>query len=120
MAASAYTQEQVSRYLDYVDFPPELCDGPRDLHFLTVLHAHQISKIPYDNLSLHYNASHSNNLDPAFLYDKFTHNGRGGYCMETTVFFRHILRALGFNVYSAGARIRMRKDGVPHGPFSGW
>lgn len=40
--------------------------------------------------------------------------------METAVFYRHVLRALGFRVYTAGARIRYRKDGIPQGPYIGW
>lgn len=120
--ATAYSKEQLERYLDYIEFPTHLraADAPRDLTFLTTLHIHQISRIPYDNLSLHYSKTHRNSLDPQDLYDKFTNNGRGGYCMETTIFFRHVLRALGFRVYSAGARIRYRKDGIPQGHYIGW
>ena len=47
-------------------------------------------------------------------------NGRGGYCMENCIFFNHVLRALGFQVYMAGARIRLRVDGVPTGDYIGW
>lgn len=120
--ASAYSQEQIAHYLDYIEFPESLRSSttPKDLTFLTSLHKHQISRIPYDNLSLHYSKTHQNSLDPQDLYEKFTHNGRGGYCMETAVFFRHILKALGFRTYIAGARIRFRKYGIPQGPYIGW
>ena len=40
--------------------------------------------------------------------------------MENGIFFNHILRALGFEVYPAGARVRPRADGIPHGDYSGW
>lgn len=118
---SAYTSDQLARYLDYIEFPAALrpSSTPRDYCFLHTLHKHQISRIPYENLSLHYNPEHANSLDPQILYNKFT-NHRGGYCMEQTIFFRHILRALGFRVYTAGARVRLRKNNVPQGPYIGW
>lgn len=47
-------------------------------------------------------------------------NGRGGYCMENSIFFNHVLRGLGFRAYLAGARIRLREGGVPRGGFTGW
>jgi arylamine N-acetyltransferase len=46
--------------------------------------------------------------------------GRGGYCMENSIFFNHVLRALGFRVYTAGVRVRPRVDGVPAGDYLGW
>ena len=117
---SAYTAKQIDHYLDYISFPQELRSAQRNAHFLKVLHTHQISKIPYDNLSLHYSASHNNNIDPQVLFEKFTNNGRGGYCMEQTIFYRNILLGLGFDTYSAGARIRLRQGNVPVGDFIGW
>lgn len=119
---SAFSQDQLERYLDYIEIPAHLRGPhvPRDLTLLTTLHVHQIARVPYDNLSLHYSKTHRNSLDPQVLYEKFTHNGRGGYCMETTIVFRHILKALGFRVYSAGCRIRLRTDGIPQGPYNSW
>lgn len=40
--------------------------------------------------------------------------------MESNLFFCYMLRALGFQVYPVGVRVRLRKDGVPHGGFHGW
>jgi len=40
--------------------------------------------------------------------------GRGGYCMENNCFFGTILRSIGFDVYSAGARVKS-----PDG-YGGW
>jgi hypothetical protein len=40
--------------------------------------------------------------------------------METSIFFNHVLRALGFTVYTAGVRIRPRVGGVPGGDYIGW
>ncbi|KAA8563958.1 hypothetical protein EYC84_011961 [Monilinia fructicola] len=63
-------------------------------------------------------------LDPAALFAKIVGaaRGRGGYCLEGSTFFNHVLRALGFQVYAAGARIRRRseEDGVPRGDYIGW
>ena len=40
--------------------------------------------------------------------------------MENCIFFRHILAALGFSVYTTGAKIRLRVNNVPQGPYIGW
>lgn len=122
-ANGAYSEEQVDRYQDYISLPPQYrrrTNPARNLEFLTALYIHQISAIPYENLGLHYSKDHCINLKPQILYDKFTRNGRGGYCMENGIFFNHILRSLGFRVYLAGARVRPRLNGVPHGDYMGW
>ncbi|KAF1996017.1 arylamine N-acetyltransferase 2 [Amniculicola lignicola CBS 123094] len=123
--ASAYTQSQISAYLSHIEIPPKYhlsANPPRDAAFLKALHIHTISTLPYENLSLHYNATHRNSLDPQDLYRKIVENnrGRGGYCMENSIFFNHILRGLGFLVYTAGVRIRLRENGVPGGDYVGW
>ena len=120
---SAYSVDQIDRYLDYICLPFKFrrnANPSLDAEFLSTLHAYQLSAIPYDNLSIHYNPKHRNSLDPQELYDKFTHNGRGGYCMENSIFFNHILKALGFDAYTAGARIRLRVNGIPQGDYIGW
>ncbi|KAF7984278.1 hypothetical protein HWV62_16136 [Athelia sp. TMB] len=120
---SAYTDAQIDRYLEYIQIPPQFHRSAKptlDLEFLTALHVHQLAAIPYENLVLHYSKAHAVSLDPAVLYEKLLKNGRGGYCMENITFFNHILRALGFTVYTAGARARPRVDGVPGGAYFGW
>lgn len=119
----AYSIEQIDDYLDYISLPSRFhrnANPPLDLEFLSSLHMHQLSAIPYENLSIHYNPEHKNSLDPQELYEKFTHNGRGGYCMENSIFFNHILKGLGFDAYTTGARIRLRVNGVPQGDYIGW
>ncbi|TFK53694.1 cysteine proteinase [Heliocybe sulcata] len=121
--ASAFSAEQIERYLDYISLPPRYRDSTRrslDSEFLKALHTYHVSAIPYENLSLHYSKDGKISLDPQVLYHKMTKNGRGGYCMENSIFFNHVLRALGFEVYLAGARIRYRVDGIPQGNYSGW
>lgn len=123
--ASAYSQEQIARFLSYIKLPSryqELDKIPRDLQFLTVLTTHTLSTVPYENLSLHYSSDHKIDLNPHVLYKKIVGGarGRGGYCMENSILFNHILRGLGFDVYTAGVRIRPRVDGMPQGDYMGW
>jgi len=40
--------------------------------------------------------------------------------MENAIFFHHVLRGLGWKVYFAGVRIRLRERGVPKGNYVGW
>ena len=45
-------------------------------------------------------------LDPASLEAKLVQAGRGGYCFEQNLLFAQVLRALGFKVQEATARVR--------------
>lgn len=123
--ASAYTTSQIAQYEKYVGLPLifRLSEKPAlTLEYLTALHVHQIAAAPYENLILHYSTEHAVSLDPQHLFDKIVSNarGRGGYCMENSIFFNHVLRALGFQVYTTGARNRTRVNGVPAGNYNGW
>ena len=40
--------------------------------------------------------------------------------MEGNLLYNHILKAAGFEVYTAGVRIRPRVEGVPGGDYIGW
>ncbi|RYP02172.1 hypothetical protein DL764_005923 [Monosporascus ibericus] len=81
-----------------------------------------ISTVPYDNLSLHYNPTHSISIDPQHLFQKMVANkrGRGGYSMEIAILYNHMLVGLGFDAYTVGVRTRPRIQGVPEGDFPGW
>lgn len=123
--ASAYSPSQISEYEGYVKLPSQfrsISKPIHDLKYLTALHIHQIAAVPYENLTLHYSKNHEVSLDPQELFQKIVGNrrGRGGYCMENNILFNHVLRALGFTVYSVGIKIRPRKGGVPGGNFTGW
>lgn len=116
--SSAYTPEQISTFLDYIDIPDHHRgkDGLKlNLEFLTDLHVHTLSAVPYENLSLHYNEQHTNTLDPQKLFQKIVLDGRGrgGYCMEVSILYNHILRGLGFEVYTAGVKIRSDRMELP-------
>lgn len=120
--ASAYTREQVVSYLSHIGLPETFHNAPPTLALLQHLHTYTMSKLPYENLSLHYSLSHTIDLDPQHLFTKIVTNnrGRGGYCMEVALLYNHILRALGFDAYTAGVRTRPRVHGAPTGDFPGW
>lgn len=128
---SAYSALQVSAWLQrlrlptnyqqYVDSPLEF---PKTIEALGALFRCQISTFPYDNLTVHYSNAHLVNIKPDVLYHKMMEStesrGRGGYCMELSIFFHHMMRGLGFHVIMSGVRNRTRTNGVPGGEFQGW
>ena len=123
--ASAYSPAQIELYEEHVSLPlgfRKSSNPPLDSAYLTALHIHQISSVPYENLLLHYSPHHTVSLDPQILFKKIVTDkrGRGGYCMENSILFNHVLRALGFTVYTPGVRGRPRVGGVPDGDYSGW
>ncbi|RMJ11501.1 hypothetical protein CDV36_008847 [Fusarium kuroshium] len=127
MSSAVYSEAQVAQFLKHLEIPHEFYVGSGsepilDHAFLTVLHQHMLSTVPYDNLTLHYSSHRDVTLEPQALFDKIVGGGRGrgGYCMESNLFFCYMLRALGFQVYPVGVRVRLRKDGVPHGGYPGW
>ncbi|KAF2628747.1 arylamine N-acetyltransferase 1 [Macroventuria anomochaeta] len=118
-----YSREQISKYFERLKLPEkdQKYDiaglNPEDaLKYLTLLQKYQLAAIPFENLTLHYSAHHSINVHPQALFTKIVgdNNGRGGYCMENNALFGTLLFSLGFNIYSAGARVN---DG---GVLTGW
>jgi arylamine N-acetyltransferase len=123
--ACAYTPAQISAFLTHIQLPQKYHPENHPVHdvaFLTALHVHTISAIPYENLSLHYSPTHTISIDPQHAFQKIVEGGRGrgGYCMEVSILFNHVLRGLGLAAYTAGVRIRLRAGGVPAGDFVGW
>ncbi|KAJ5979705.1 hypothetical protein N7481_007003 [Penicillium waksmanii] len=130
---SAYSQDQLSKYLTYIALPTEYeeyienpSSFPKTDEALTALFRCQITRFPYDNLSVHYSTTNLANIDPQSIYAKFLGprgnepTGRGGYCLECSILFHHVLLGLGFSVYLTGVRNRARIDGIPQGEFKGW
>ncbi|KAH6889877.1 hypothetical protein B0T10DRAFT_42122 [Thelonectria olida] len=120
--SSAYSQEQLQLFLAHIGLPEHLRHESPSLALLNALHVHTLSTLPYENLSIHYNASHQIDLDPQHLFRKVVteNRGRGGFCMEIAILYNHILRAIGFDAYTAGVRTRGRLEGVPQGDYPGW
>ncbi len=122
-----YSQPQIDDYFNSIAFPSQAQQHIRDMHekgqeqhaleFLRLLQIHQLSSIPFENLSLHHSSHHTISIDADGLYEKFVGNGRGrgGYCMENNCFFGTVLRSLGFEIYSAGARVC--EDDVNYAPW---
>lgn len=128
--ASAYSPEQITAYLQHIHMPPSYFPSHNpapalDAAYLHALHVHTISTIPYENLSLHYSRTRVPLIKPHDSFQKIVgengaSRGRGGYCMENSILFNHVLRGLGFRAYTAGVRIRLRENGVPAGDYIGW
>lgn len=113
-----YTAAQVSQFLDRIGLPqryrqsPVLTDKhaastPEGLAFATVLQRYFLANVPWENLELHYSSHHTISLDPMHLFHKFVEkgHGRGGYCMENTAIFGTVLRSLGYDIMTTGARV---------------
>ncbi len=81
-------------------------DGPRaaTLETLRELHRLQPQAIAFENLDPL--LKRPVRLDTASLDGKLVRGGRGGYCFEQNLLFAHVLRALGFAVREATARVR--------------
>lgn len=130
---SAYSQDQLSKYLSYLALPAKYekyvqnpQSFPKTEEALTTLFRCQITRFPYDNLSVHYSATNLADIEPQNIYAKFLGpdgtkpTSRGGYCLECSIFFHHALLGLGYSVYLTGVRNRARIDGIPQGEFKGW
>jgi arylamine N-acetyltransferase len=109
-----YTREQIDDYLSYISFPvtkynitPGSTHAEDGLAYLSDLQKYQLSRIPFENLQLHYSKEHHISLNATDLFEKIvaSKNGRGGYCMENNTFFGTILKTLGFEVIPTGARV---------------
>ncbi|OQE46984.1 hypothetical protein PENCOP_c001G08959 [Penicillium coprophilum] len=131
--ASAYTPVQLRKYLSYITLPHQYApyinspeSFPKTEEALKDLFRCQITRFPYDNLTCHYSATQLAEIQPNKIYTKVMGSDdtapscRGGYCLEVSIFFHHVLRGLGFSVYMTGVRNRLRIDGIPQGEFKGW
>lgn len=121
----SYSEEQLYQYFDCISLPDKYrlklsshghdATKPEDqLSFLTNLQKYHLAAIPFENLELHYSPTKTISLEPQFLFQKIVlrEDGRGGRCMETNCLFGTVLRSLGFDVYSAGARVNQAAQAV--------
>ena len=131
-----YKPSQIQKYYEHIRLPAslrevavsEIVDSVEGLTFLTSLQKYQLAAVPFENLELHYSSHHTITLDPQHLFHKIVERdaGRGGYCMENSCFFGTILRSLGFDVVSIGAKVNEAVQSVStkkgwKGPkYDGW
>jgi N-hydroxyarylamine O-acetyltransferase len=73
------------------------------LETLRAIHFQHTQTIPFENLNplLRWPVQ----LDAESLQRKIVVGGRGGYCYEQNILFRHALEAIGFNVTGLAARV---------------
>jgi arylamine N-acetyltransferase len=118
-----YSEDQITAYFERIKVP----DGERiysvqslspeeQLRYLAKLQKYHLAEVPFENLTLHYSFHRQVSIDPDDLFKKVVgdNNGRGGYCMENNYVLGTLLRSLGFQIYSAGARV------FDDGNWSGW
>jgi N-hydroxyarylamine O-acetyltransferase len=87
------------------------------LDTLTSLHALHPAAIPFENLNplLGWPVE----LDVGSLQAKLVAGGRGGWCFEQNLLFRHALEAIGFSLTALAARVVWNAaPGAPIGPRS--
>lgn len=99
-----YTKGQIIRYLDRINCSPSI-ELPANLDNLRKLVAGHLDAIPFENLSIHYSTHRSITVDKDFVFDKFVNQRKGGYCMEQNRAFATLLRSLGYELYTVGARV---------------
>lgn len=104
----SYNDDQIKTYFQHVGFdPPAGLLESDPLCFVASLQAHQIARVPFESLSLHYSKQRLLSLDLRDLFEKIVVRGRGGYCMELNAFFAAVLRSLGIRLVSAGGRVKI-------------
>lgn len=111
--SSAYTKEQIQAYFAHVGIPERsqtfsvVNFAPQaQLAYLELLVLKQLTKVPFENLILHYSQNRKIDVDPQAIFKKVvSERGRGGYCMENNTLFHHVLTALGFDAYMVGAKV---------------
>ncbi|KAL4780601.1 hypothetical protein BJX76DRAFT_350862 [Aspergillus varians] len=101
---SAYSTNQITAWLKHIRLPTAYIE-----HGLSTLMRCQISRFPYENLSVNYSPTHLVDIRPEVLYEKLMGGkGRGGYCIELSIFFPPHVRS------------RSRTNGVPGGEYQGF
>jgi arylamine N-acetyltransferase len=115
---ATYSPEQLAQYFEHINFSKN--QHPSDpLQFLTDLQRHQLFRVPFESLSLHYSHDRKISLDSQALFAKIVTKSRGGYCLENNTFFAEILKSLGFQVYAVICRISNASRGVYDGGWRG-
>ncbi|KAJ6782967.1 hypothetical protein PWT90_10182 [Aphanocladium album] len=97
---------QLANYLLRIEHPDTNVQ-PNYATLASITKAH-LSKIPYENLDLHYQVPGGPqpvcSIRLPGTYDKMVTGKRGGYCLEVNALLAQALRAVGFSVDTAQAR----------------
>ena len=102
------TSLSIDLYFQRIQFT----DAPNtDFQALRELHKQHVLTIPFENLDIHLGKQIS--LEPGDLFQKIIIEKRGGYCFELNGLFQLLLESLGFQVFSAAARVLFDSDGIP-------
>jgi len=136
---ATYTHAQLHQVYDRIKLPNKYRYEPgqfsrevvrhRDgMGFLSALQRHMLASVPFENLDMHYSQQHHISINAEHLFNKIVRSGsgRGGYCIENGVFLGTVLRSLGFEVTSVGARINLQshptidEDSPTLPSFGGW
>ncbi|OLN89991.1 Arylamine N-acetyltransferase 2 [Colletotrichum chlorophyti] len=100
----SYSEEQLDRYFNHIGYPRDW-HASDPLQRLAELQAHQLARVPFESLTLHYSKHRLISLDLQDLFDKVVVEGKGGYCMELNALFGAVLKGLGYDVLSVGGKI---------------
>lgn len=103
MSKPTLTPEQLAATLNHLSLPSE--PQPPTLEYLQTLMVRHATRIPFENISLHYSPTRRLSLEVPDLFDKIVTRSRGGYCMELNAFFAALLRTLGYDLYTIGGRV---------------
>lgn len=113
-APHKFTRSELEQYYHRIGLPASArifdvssLEPQGQLAYLTLLQKHNLVKVPFENLALHYSWHRVIDVDPQHLFEKIVRQpGRGGYCMENNSFFHVVLSTLGFDVYMVPSRVR--------------
>ncbi|XP_067451280.1 arylamine N-acetyltransferase, pineal gland isozyme NAT-10-like [Thunnus thynnus] len=85
-----------------------------DLATLTLIHKQHVMSIPFENLSIH--CGERNVMDLEVIFNKIVRNNRGGWCLENNFLFGWVLREMGYDTTTLGARVfnSIINNFVPH------
>ncbi|XP_029001017.1 arylamine N-acetyltransferase, pineal gland isozyme NAT-10-like [Betta splendens] len=74
-----------------------------DLATLKLIHKQHVMSLPFENLSVH--CGDKITMDLEVIYDKIVRNSRGGCCLENNSLFGWVLREMGYDTVTLGARV---------------
>ena len=123
-AHPTYTANQLERYYNRISLPSRHRDlintaspvgtGSNALLFLTALQKYHVTKIPFENLDLHYSFHHRSPVTPEDVFEKIVDRGagRGGWCLQMNCLFGTVLRSLGYEMFTTAGRVNTAVDTI--------